>query len=89
LSAEVFQISGTAFHSSEATPPSPSPLSESNELSNKGENFLIFVFSVCIVVKLCDLNFELEIKLDNDEMKQQEGNERWRKKGANLGLRLA
>lgn len=38
FSAEVLQISGTVFHSSETTPSLP----ESNELSNKGENLLIY-----------------------------------------------
>lgn len=38
FSAELLQISGTVFHSSETTPSLP----ESNELSNKGENLLIY-----------------------------------------------
>lgn len=44
FSAEVLQMSGTAFHSSKAT----APLPETNELSNKGENLLIWTFSVYI-----------------------------------------
>jgi len=42
FSAEDLQISGTAFHSSEAT----TSLPDSNELSRKGEHLLVSGFSV-------------------------------------------
>lgn len=44
FSAEDLQISGTVFHSSEAT----TPLPDSNELSRKGAHLLVSGFSVYI-----------------------------------------